>query len=171
MHSFDDVAWGADVYRRLEGIRDGIEDLELYKMLSSLVNECNSLGVDTASEASALTVPDALLTTVSNDEDPSVRMFAEDPYALRAQWRRVVAGIKSLQVKRAAAAAAAAVSTAAVHAAAPLVTTGANQPLLQQLQAFTALQEENRLLAARVRALERDVATCENRVHTGAKEN
>ena len=163
---------GADVYRRLEGIRDGIEDLELYKMLSSLVNECNSLGVDTASEASALTVPDALLTTVSNDEDPSVRMFAEDPYALRAQWRRVVAGIKSLQVKRAAvAAAAAAVSTAAVHAAAPLVATGADQPLLQQLQAFTALQEENRLLAARVRALERDVATCENRVRTGAKEN
>ena len=60
---------------------------------------CIAGGVDYSSEAEALHVPDALLSTVSNKADPDTRLFTEDPVALRAQWRRVVESILSLDAK------------------------------------------------------------------------
>ena len=61
----------------LEGIRDGIEDLELYRLLNRTVAEARVAGVDATSEAQALEIPDALLSGMSQSLDPLVRTFSE----------------------------------------------------------------------------------------------
>ena len=111
---------------QLEGMRDGLEDLELYRILSAKVDEATARGIDASAEAAALVVAPSLLEGVAPVNDPPARTFSEDPYSLRAQarahpaptalstqdtpstlaacrvcpqWRSVVAAIKSLDAK------------------------------------------------------------------------
>jgi hypothetical protein len=91
---------------QLEGVRDGLEDLELYHMLDARVRQASQVGIGAAREAEAMVVPASLLESVSPSHDQPARTYSEDPYALRAQWRAVVAAIESLDKKLAAFAAA-----------------------------------------------------------------
>ena len=91
---------------QLEGVRDGLEDLELYNMLDARVRQAAQAGIGAAREAEALVVPASLLESVSSSHDQPARTYSEDPFALRAQWRAVVAAIESLDRKLAAVAAA-----------------------------------------------------------------
>jgi hypothetical protein len=84
---------------QLEGVRDGLEDLELYRVLSRRVAQARARGIDASSEAAALAVPAALLEGVTPSNDPPARTFSEDPFSLRAQWRAVVGAIESLDGK------------------------------------------------------------------------
>ena len=81
---------------QLEGVRDGIEDLELYNMLDARVRQAAQAGIAATREAEALVVPASLLESVSPSHDQPARTYSEDPFALRAQWRAVVAAIESL---------------------------------------------------------------------------
>ena len=83
----------------LEGVRDGIEDLELYTLLNHTVSRAIAAGIDATPEANALEVPDALLSGVSQSWVPPVRTFSEDPYALRMQRLSVMRAVESLQRK------------------------------------------------------------------------
>lgn len=86
---------------QLEGMRDGLEDLELYRVLAARLEQARAVrgGIDVAAEAAALVVPAALLESVSPTNDPDARTFSEDPFALRAQRRAVVSAIESLDAK------------------------------------------------------------------------
>ena len=84
---------------QLEGVRDGIEDLELYSMLDERVRQAAQAGIAATREAEALVVPASLLESVSPSHDQPARTYSEDPFALRAQWRAVVAAIESLDRK------------------------------------------------------------------------
>ena len=51
---------------QLEGMRDGLEDLELYYLLSRRVEEAKELGLDTSREASAMEAS----TTITRHHPP-----------------------------------------------------------------------------------------------------
>jgi hypothetical protein len=53
---------------QLVGIRDGIEDLELYKLLRTRLAKATALGIQVDAEAAALLVPDALIAGIAVDE-------------------------------------------------------------------------------------------------------
>ena len=83
----------------LEAVRDGLEDLELYKLLNRTVTAARQAGLDATSEAQALVIPAALVAGVAQSYDPFVRTFSEDPYGLRVQRLAVLRAIASLQRK------------------------------------------------------------------------
>ena len=84
---------------QLEGMRDGLEDLELLAMLDSLVHQAVARKIEANAEAHLLQVPPALLQGVSPDVVPVKRLFSEDPVSLRFQWLAIVQAIESLQQK------------------------------------------------------------------------
>ena len=90
---------------QLQGVRDGLEDYEMYKLLDRLVKSCAELGLTVdAEEYGALEVPDVLfkgwpnVDALGGGTSPQ-RFFAEDPYVLRAQWGRGASAIETLQAK------------------------------------------------------------------------
>ena len=81
-------------------MRDGIEDLALYQLLQTRLDQARQAQLElTDEEVAAVVVPPALLAGVAAVEVPSERLWSEDPRSLRLQWRAVAGAVESLTAK------------------------------------------------------------------------
>ena len=84
----------------MENLRDGLEDLEWYHLLSTLLQNASAAGISVSSaEKAAATVPDKLFSAVQFNSRPDNFTYSQDPSLLRAQRSAVASAIHSLQAK------------------------------------------------------------------------
>eukprot|EP00038_Savillea_parva_P014573 m.216526 g.216526 ORF g.216526 m.216526 type:complete len:717 (+) comp28403_c0_seq1:25-2175(+) len=84
---------------QFENMRDGLEDVEYYAVLSSLIDEANGRGIDVHEEAQALSVPDAVFEYVQWSPAPSNFTYTQSPLVFRSQRDRVATAIVSIRHK------------------------------------------------------------------------
>jgi hypothetical protein len=85
---------------QMENLRDGLEDLEWYHLLSTLLQNASAAGISVSSaEKAAATVPDKLFSAVQFNSRPDNFTYSQDPSLLRAQRSAVASAIHSLQAK------------------------------------------------------------------------
>jgi len=85
---------------QFENIRDGLEDVEWYYVLSTLIQTATAAGVSvSAAEKAAAAVPDELFDYVQFNSRPDNFTYSQDPSSLRSQRSAVASAIHSLQAK------------------------------------------------------------------------
>ena len=82
-----------------ENIRDGLEDVEWYTVLSALVAEATKTGHDVSQEALLLHVPDTLFEHVQFNAGPKNFTYSQEPTVLRSERLKVAAAIESILAK------------------------------------------------------------------------
>ena len=85
---------------QMENLRDGLEDVEWYYVLSTLIQTATAAGVSvSAAEKAAAAVPDELFAYVQFNSRPDNFTYSQDPSSLRSQRSAVASAIHSLQAK------------------------------------------------------------------------
>ena len=74
-----------------DSIRDGLEDLEYFRLLSGLVAAARAKGIEVSAEAAKLSIPDAVFESVHNGDCGSrpgtvAPLVAPHPDALKNQY-------------------------------------------------------------------------------------
>lgn len=88
-----------------DSIRDGLEDLEYFRLLSGLVAAARAKGIEVSAEAAKLSIPDAVFDSVHNGDCGSrpgtvAPLVAPHPDALKNQYPEKILWSKDPAVQR-----------------------------------------------------------------------
>ena len=84
---------------QLENIRDGLEDVEWYAVLSQLLADASARGIDVSNETIASHVADIVFSHVQWSDNAKNFTFTTSPAVFRAERDKVAAAIKSVKHK------------------------------------------------------------------------